>query len=131
MEYIIDIGQQLFAYQNLKHGQRLDFTYFWGGRSSCKRSFLTAHGVFNQAFPAIIEDIELGYRLSKFNLTVMFNRRAVSHMVRPITYDDFCRRCERQGEALYLFDKLHSDPAVQAYCQVDHAKKCWDQVEPV
>lgn len=123
MEYIIDIGQQLFAYKNLKHGQRLDYTYFWGGRSSCKRSFLTAHGIFNQSFRTIIEDIELGYRLSKFNLSVVFHRHAVSHMVRAITYDDFCRRCERQGAALYLFSRLHADPVVQRYCQVADAAK--------
>src|SRR5947208_3034588 len=85
-EDVIDVGQQLFAYKNLRHGQKLDYTYFWGGRSSCKRSFLVAHGVFNQAFRSIIEDIELGYRLSKFNLSVVFHRLAVSHMVRPITY---------------------------------------------
>jgi len=129
MEYIVDIGQQLFAYKNVKHWQRLDYTYFWGGRSSCKRAFLAAHGIFNQSFRAIIEDIELGYRLSKFNLSVVFHRHAVSHMVRPITYDDFCRRCDRQGAALYLFNKLHSEPAVKTYCQVAHAKQNWKQVE--
>jgi hypothetical protein len=131
MEYVIDIGQQLFAYKNLKHGQRLDYTYFWGGRSSCKRAFLTRHGVFNQSFRSIIEDIELGYRLSKVNLHVVFHRLAESHMVRPITYDDFCRRCERVGAALYRFDQLHKDPGVQQYCQVAKAKASWDQVGPV
>jgi glycosyltransferase involved in cell wall biosynthesis len=126
MEYIIDVGQQLFAYRNLRHGQRLDHTYFWGGRSSCKRAFLTAYGIFNQSFRAIIEDIELGYRLSKFNLIVVFDRRAVSHMVRPITFDDFCRRSERQGLALYLFSQLHDDPAVRQYCQVQEALSKWE-----
>jgi glycosyltransferase involved in cell wall biosynthesis len=129
MEYVIDIGQQLFAYRSLKDGQRLDYTYFWGGRSSCKRSFLTRHGVFNQSFRSIIEDIELGFRLSRFNLQVVFHRPAVSHMVRPILYDDFCRRCERVGAALHLFDKLHADPSVRRYCQVGQAKASWDRIE--
>ena len=125
MEHIIDIGQQLFAYKNLRHGQRLDYTYFWGGRTSCKRTFLTTHGIFNQSFRAIIEDIELGFRLSKFDLTVVFDRRAVSHMVRPITFDDFCRRCERQGAAMHLFSTLHAEPAVQEYCRLTGAEDVW------
>ena len=38
MGFVTDIGQLLFSYAHLKDGQELDFTYFWGGRSSCKRS---------------------------------------------------------------------------------------------
>ena len=125
MEYVIDVGQFLFAYKNLRHNQRLDYTYFWCGRISCKRSLLVAHGVYNQDFPSIIEDIELGYRLSKFSLSVVFNRNAVSHMVRPVTYETFCARCERLGAALYLFSQLHAGPVVRDYCQVAEAARRW------
>jgi glycosyltransferase involved in cell wall biosynthesis len=125
MEYVLDVGQLLFAYKNLHHGQKLDYTYFWGGRTSCKRSFLVAHGVFNQVFRSIIEDIELGYRLSKFGLSVVYHRLAVSRMVRPITYEEFCRRCDRQGAALFQFSRLHPDPAVEQYCRIGEANACW------
>ena len=118
MEYLTDIGRFLFAYGNLQDGQMLDFTYFWGGRSSCKRAFLAAHGVFNRQFRSIIEDMELGYRLSRFGFRVVFHRAAVSYMTRGLGVDDFCHRCERQGEALYLFSRLHSDSIVQQYCRL-------------
>ena len=118
MRYLTDIGRFLFAYGNLHDGQMLDFTYFWGGRSSCKRAFLAAHGVFNRQFRSIIEDMELGYRLSRFGFRVVFHRAAVSYMTRGLGLDDFCHRCERQGEALYLFSRLHSDPIVQQYCRL-------------
>jgi GT2 family glycosyltransferase/glycosyltransferase involved in cell wall biosynthesis len=117
MRYVTEIGRFLFAYGNLKDGQILDFTYFWGGRSSCKRSFLAKHGVFNRQFRTIIEDMELGYRLSKFGFRVVFHRAAVSYMTRVLTFEGFCDRCERQGEALFLFSQLHDDPIVQQYCQ--------------
>ena len=117
MHYVTEIGRFLFAYGDLKDGQMLDFTYFWGGRSSCKRSFLAKYGVFNRQFRTIIEDMELGYRLSKFGFRVVFHRPAVSYMVRPLSLDDFCDRCERQGEALFLFSRLHEDAVVQQYCQ--------------
>src|SRR5436190_16100203 len=119
MRYVTDIGGFLFAYGDLKNGQMRDFTYLWAGRCSCKRSFLAKHGVFNRQFRAPgIEDIELGYRLSKFGLRVVFHRAAVSYMTRAVTFDEFCERCERQGEALFLFSQLHDDPIVQQYCQL-------------
>jgi hypothetical protein len=118
MRYVTDIGRFLFAYGDLKDGQMLDFTYLWAGRSSCKRSFLAKHGVFNRQFRAPgIEDIELGYRLSQFGLHVVFHRAAVSYMARPLTFEAFCVRCERQGEALFLFSRLHDDPVVEQYCR--------------
>src|SRR5713101_6776524 len=117
--YVTETGRFLFAYGDLKDGQILDFTYFWAGRCSCKRSLLAKHGVFNRQFRAAgIEDIELGYRLSKFGFRVVFHRAAVSYMTRPLTFEGFCDRCERQGEALFLFSQLHDDPVVQQYCQL-------------
>ena len=118
MHYVTDIRRFLFAYGDLKDGQMLDFTYFWGGRSSCKRSFLAKHGVFNRQFRTIVEDMELGYRLSKFGFRVVFHRPAVSYMARPLSFEEFCDRCERQGEALFRFSRLHDDPVVQQYCQL-------------
>src|SRR5207249_3300614 len=119
MRYVTDIGGFLFAYGGLKDGQMLDFTYLWAGRCSCKRSFLAKHGVFNRQFRAPgIEDIELGYRLSRFGLRVVFHRSAISYMTRAPIFKEFCDRCERQGEALFLFSRLHDDPVVQKYCQL-------------
>src|SRR6266550_913036 len=118
MHYVTDIRRFLFAYGDLKDGQMLDFTYVWGGRSSCKRSFLAKHGVFNRQFRTIIEDMELGYRLSKFGFRVVFHRPAVSYMARPLSFEEFCDRCERQGEALFRFSRLHDDQVVQQYCQL-------------
>ena len=118
MRYITETGRFLFAYGDLEDGQMLDFTYFWGGRSSCKRSFLAKHGVFNRQFRFGSEDVELGYRLSKFGFRVVFHRAAVSYMTRPPTLEEFCARCERQGESLFLFSRLHDDPVVQECCKL-------------
>jgi GT2 family glycosyltransferase/glycosyltransferase involved in cell wall biosynthesis/uncharacterized protein YukE len=118
MRYITEIGRFLFAYGDLKDGQMLDFTYFWGGRSSCKRSFLDKRGIFNPNFRFGSEDVELGYRLSKFGFRVVFHRAAVSYMMRAPTFEEFCNRCERQGESLFLLSRLHDDPVVQQYCKL-------------
>ncbi len=128
MHYVTEIGQFLFSYGHLTDGQLLDYTYFWGGRSSCKRRFLTQNGIFNQDFRTIIEDIELGYRLSKHGLKVIHSRTAVSHMARPVGFDDFCRRCERQGESHRRFASLHSAQQVQEYCRIHDAGASWTQL---
>jgi len=103
MYYVTEVGCFLFSYPYIKHGEILDYTYFWGGRSSCKRSFLLEHGVFNPIFRFGCEDIELGYRLSKHGLKVVYNAHAVSYMIRPITFIEFCQRLVRQGYSQYIF----------------------------
>jgi glycosyltransferase involved in cell wall biosynthesis len=117
MKWVNDIGFMLMGYEDLRHGAIENYEFFWGGRSSCKRDLLLEHGGFDPAFTSITEDIELGYRLSKLGLRVLFNRHAICHMLRPVTFDDFCRRCERIGEGLFLFASRHSDPVVQDYCR--------------
>ena len=129
MHYITDVGQLLFSYPSISPGRVLDFSYFWGGRSSCKRSFLARHGVFRQDFESIIEDVELGYRLSRFQLRVFYEPRAVSFMNRGITVEEFCRRCERQGRAHYAFSRLYQEKVVQDYCQTADADLLWRGME--
>jgi hypothetical protein len=125
MDYVMNKGFLLFSYSHLTAGDLLDFTYFWGGRTSCKRLLLIKHGVFNQNFPRIIEDIELGYRLSRFGLKVKFHPAARQYMNRPIGFDAFCKRCEAQGHAFLSFSRLHADPVVQDYCLAAEATDRW------
>jgi hypothetical protein len=129
MEYVTEIGQQLFFYRSIEDGERLDHTYFWGGRTSCKRSFLAQHGSFDQDLPAM-EDIELGFRLAKEGLAVVHARSAKSFMVRPITFDEFAERCVKRGRALWLFNQHHDDPAVERYCRVAEALEKWPSLAP-
>src|SRR5262249_32475514 len=130
MRFVTDVGHYLFAYDGLEDGQVLDHTYFWGGRSSCKRAFLLAHGLFNPTFTFGSEDIELGYRLSRHGLEVVFARGAVSRMNRAVTLEDFCRRVERQGRSQLWFSRLHPDPVVQRWCGVERAAERLSAVEP-
>lgn len=129
MEYVTEIGQLLFAYRNIEHGQALDHTYFWGGRSSCKRSFLVQHGSFDQELPAM-EDMELGYRLARHGLVVLHDRSAQSYMLRAVTFDEFARRCVKRGRALWMFHARHPDPAVERYGRISEALQKWPSLAP-
>jgi cellulose synthase/poly-beta-1,6-N-acetylglucosamine synthase-like glycosyltransferase len=126
MHYVTNVGQLLFSYPGIRPGRPLDFTHFWGGRSSCKRSLLARHGVFRQEFGFILEDIELGYRLKQFGLNVFYHPDAISFMNRPLTLEAFCQRCERQGRAAFMFARLHRDQAVDDYCRTIDADRHWE-----
>lgn len=129
MHYVTDVGYFLFAYGPLSDGQILDYTYFWGGRSSCKRSLLVMNGVFNQEFRFGSEDIELGYRLTELGFKVIFNRKAIQYMMRPLTYDEFCGRCEKQGVSEHMFSRLHAAEEIQRYCQVKETESQWQNIK--
>ena len=131
MHFVTKVGHYLFAYSDLKDGQVLDYTYFWGGRSSCKREFLLRYGFFDPLFRFGCEDIELGYRLSKHGLCVIYNRRARSVMIRNIDFDSFCQRLTAQGESQYRFSRLHPAPEVQRWTEMIGAKEAWVKIAPV
>jgi glycosyltransferase involved in cell wall biosynthesis len=130
MHYVTEVGCQLFSYPRLRHDDHLDFSYFWGGRSSCKKSFLLEHGVFNPVFRFGAEDIELGYRLSKVGLTVIYNEQAISHMVRVLDLDAFVRRCYLQGRSNWIFSQLHPDETVRSWTLVEGVSESWKELQP-
>jgi glycosyltransferase involved in cell wall biosynthesis len=129
MNYCTNVAGLLFAYGSLKGRRIVDFTYFWGGRSSCKRRFLLEHGVFNPAFRFGNEDIELGFRLSKRGFRVVYWPAATSTMVRSMTVNEFVNRTIRQGGSDAVFAALHRDALIAQLTGVDHAVNMWAQVE--
>ena len=129
MHFVVEVDCFLFSYTGLKPGELLDYTYFWGGRSSCKRSLLLEYGVFNPVFRFGCEDIELGYRLAKQGLRVVYNERAVSVMVRDIDFAGFCRRLERQGNSNYVFSRLHPVPEIVHWTETGDADSIWQKID--
>ncbi len=127
MHFVTEVGCHLFAYPRIKD-EVLDYTYFWGGRSSCKRGFLRKYGLFNPVFRFGCEDIELGYRLSKHGLKVIYNAKALSTMFRELSIDDFIRRLIKQGESQYVFSRLHESPEVQQWTEVDGVEEAWRDI---
>jgi len=129
MKYVSEIEDLRFIPVSSREEQQFHFNYLRWGRSSCKRSFMVRHGGFKQQLELGLEDIELGYRLSKFGLQVIFNPKAVSYKNRPVFYDELCRLSEKQGTLQFLMRRLHRDSVIQRYCQVDDAKEKWPDIK--
>jgi glycosyltransferase involved in cell wall biosynthesis len=131
MRFVTEVGQFLFSYVGLQDGAELDFSYFWGGRSSCKRALLLEHGVFNSIFRFGCEDIELAYRLSKIGFRVVYNAHAASTTVRKIGLDQFCERLVAQGRSNFVFSRLHPEEEVRRWAEVIEAERAWPDIAPV
>lgn len=129
MEYATGVGQTIFSYGSLKAEDRLGFAHFWEGRLSCKRSFLVRRGVHNQSLEYLI-DIELGYRLSRHGLVVLYRPQAVSFMNRSVSFSDLCKRAAAKGRALHGLWLLHGkDPLIKEYCDPDRHSRMWKEFD--
>jgi glycosyltransferase involved in cell wall biosynthesis len=132
MNYITQIDPMLFYYQGLHHRDVLDYEYFWGGRTSCKRELLLKEGVFNPIFRFGYEDIELGYRLNqRVGLQVVYWEHAVNTMIRRVDLASFIKRCLRQGESAWRFLEIHNmDGEIKSYLDCNRLLKDLDTLDP-
>jgi glycosyltransferase involved in cell wall biosynthesis len=130
MHFVTEVNHYLFSYPQLSHGSFYDYTHFWGGRSSCKTSLVREHGYFDEIFTFGCEDIELGYRLSRaLPFRVLYNKRAVSTMIRRIDIDAFMRRVYRQGVANALFYTKHPTPEILSWTQLQDWPAHWENTK--
>ncbi len=129
MRFLTDVDKVLFAYGNLSDGQQLDWRGFWEGRLSCKRSLLVDHGLHDQRLAYSI-DVELGWRLARHGLRVVYCAAARSVMARSIDLDQFCARIEAKGRAAAGLASLHDDDGIRAYAKVDGAAERWAAARP-
>ncbi len=102
-------GNQYLSHVSMMNQGMLDFTEFWGGRASAKRSWLVQHEVFDPQFDFGFEDIELGYRLDRHGLVVRYEAQARLTVMRTFTLDGFLQRTMKQGHSMAMASSLHPD----------------------
>jgi GT2 family glycosyltransferase len=104
----------LFDFASLRHGELHGWTFFWTCNISLRRSLLAEAGGFDAATfrEAIVEDVELGYRLEKMGVRVLYRADAVCEHEHPLTVDDYFRRAVRLGVNVARMWKKHRDPTV-------------------
>jgi GT2 family glycosyltransferase len=76
---------------------------------SVKREFLEAFGRFDEHFKsAAYEDIELGFRLDKVGLNLLYNSRAIGYHHQFFTFADACQKRMRAETARQTFLKTEA-----------------------
>lgn len=106
----LDLSGMQADYVNLKNGQQVNFKHFYTTNISLKKSFMEKNGLFDSKFnwPAF-EDTELGYRLSKRNLQIVFDKTALAFHDHQITLSGFCQKMKQAGYAGWFLYQKHPE----------------------
>jgi len=83
----------LFGYRGIRGKREIDFRFFYTCNLSLKTDFLRTCGQFDEEFKsAAWEDIELGFRLEKTGLRLLYNPQAIAFHHQFFTFEEACRK---------------------------------------
>ncbi len=94
---------------------RLSWLYFLTGNASVRRDDLLHVGCFDEQFTGYgHEDLELGYRLQKDGVEILYDPRAVNYHWHPVGFEEQTGRMELAGISTVRFYRKHQDLMVKA-----------------
>ncbi|HEY5425317.1 MAG TPA: glycosyltransferase [Candidatus Tumulicola sp.] len=94
--------------------KRLSWLYFLTGNASVRRDDLLRAGCFDESFTGYgHEDLELGYRLEKAGLEIVYEPRAVNYHCQDVPHDDQKEKMKLAGRSTVRFYRKHPDFAVK------------------
>ena len=92
----------------------LSWLYFLTGNASVRRDDLLRVGSFDESFTGYgHEDLELGYRLEKAGLRILYEPRAVNYHCQDVPHDDQKEKMKLAGRSTARFYRKHPEFAVQ------------------
>ena len=95
---------RLFEFDKLRNQREASFHTFYTCNLSLKTEFLRTCGQFDEEFKsAAFEDVELGYRLSKQGLHLLYNAAAIGYHYQFFSFEDACRKALANAAAAQLF----------------------------
>jgi glycosyltransferase involved in cell wall biosynthesis len=96
--------EAIFKYREFQNDVQISSDFFYTCNVSLKTNFLKTVGEFDEDFKsAAYEDIELGYRLSKANLRLLYNRHAIAYHHQFFLFGDACRKASANYAAEKVF----------------------------
>jgi GT2 family glycosyltransferase len=94
----------LFGYRQCRGKRELNFRYFYTCNLSLKTEFLRTCGQFEEGFKrAAFEDTDLGYRLSKQGMRLLYNPSAVGYHYQFFSFAKACEKGRANSDAARLF----------------------------
>lgn len=98
-----------FDYPGIK-GEEAGWGRLYTANVSLKRQFVARVGGFDEKhFPFGYEDLDLGYRLDRLGLRLLYNRRACVEHLHPVDLDAWRRRMQDVAVAERQFVRLHPE----------------------
>lgn len=111
---VLEDSSLLFDYPRLRHRQSHAWQFFWTCNISLSTDTLRSVGGFDaERFrEAIVEDVELGYRLEQRGVDVVYRADLVCDHDHTLTVDSYFARAKRLGINLARMYAKHGDPAM-------------------
>ena len=95
--------------------KRLSWLYFLTGNASVRRDDLLEVGAFDERFTGYgHEDLELGYRLQKAGISILYEPRAINYHCQDVPHEDQVEKMKLAGRSTVRFYRKHPDFAVMA-----------------
>ncbi|MCX8036079.1 MAG: glycosyltransferase [Candidatus Sumerlaeia bacterium] len=109
MRYLApDRGPQ-FRYATIRDPNHCGYQFFYTSNISLARHWLDLER-FDEEYPyAVLEDADLGYRLEKRGLRIVFHRPALAWHDHVIRFWEFVVRMERLGESMVRFAQKYPE----------------------
>ncbi len=102
---------KLSGYEGLNDGETLDWHHFRWDNLSCQKDLIIRYGNFDETFNRL-GDIELGYRLSKHNISIVYNGQARTYVSNEPVIAEFSGDAALDGAEACLFAVKHPDSEV-------------------
>ncbi|MGO8797263.1 MAG: glycosyltransferase family 2 protein [Candidatus Sulfotelmatobacter sp.] len=95
---------KLFFFDQLRRRKEADFRFFYTCNVSLKTEFIRTGGSFDEEFrSAAFEDTELGFRLSKRGMQLLYNPAAVAYHDQYFSFEEACRKSLSTAPAAQVF----------------------------
>lgn len=107
-EFMNYIEKIQFHYNTIKDKNDVKL-HFYTSNLSLEKSWFKNEG-YNKMFKNYgFEDLELGYRLEKKGLRVVYNPNAIVYHFHQYNFEQFCKRMLNVGRSVVIFTKLHPE----------------------
>lgn len=107
-EFMNFVEKIQFHYHTIKDKENVKLHFYTSNISLGKKWFKNEE--YSPEFRNYgLEDIELGYRLEKRGLRVVYNPKAIVYHFHPYSFGQFCIRMRNVGKSAVIFAKLHPE----------------------
>ncbi len=105
-----------FKFRQLKNYAELPYYMFWACNISFKRNFMIENGMFSETLVTgggnAHEDVELGYRLSKNGLRILYNKDACAEHYHLQTLEQIIEKAHQRGHTWAKFRSYVNEPEI-------------------
>jgi GT2 family glycosyltransferase len=125
-----------FQFGALRGVTELPYYMFWACHISAKRNFILNHGMFREdmgreGYYAAHEDTEVGYRLHKDGLRILYNEKALGHHYHITTLEAELKRSYGRGIIWHDLHHLVPEPELSVVYHVLNQKTIGEHLRAI